>query len=61
MKREHKEIVIKWFREHESRVMKMVLSERTKKMYSPSKEDLSRPSLWKTAHWKWFFAYILYN
>lgn len=61
MKKEHKEIAVKWFREHETHVMKMVILEDPNIMYAPSEEDISQPSLWKPAHWKWFFTNVLYN
>ena len=45
-----------WYREHKQYVDN-IMTPYVDVIYAPSAEDISKPELWKAAHWKWFFLY----
>jgi hypothetical protein len=43
-----------WRRRHRLHVQRLI--EEAGNSYPPSREDASRPELWKPAHWRWFIV-----
>jgi hypothetical protein len=47
----------KWFNEHRTHVVLLMNAKDQGASYPPSGSDAINPSLWKSAHWRWFATY----